>query len=507
MPISGVIRGNNEEAQEIAFQDTAKRTLRVLLIQPPTTGAVTSLFHQVDEGTEGIGYKPPLGLLYIATTLKNYTNHEVKVLDAIAQKVKVEDIIREVSDFQPDVVGISAWTDFWYPAYNLGKQIKQVLPQTHLNYGGPHLGIYPKETLEIPFVDSVIVGDGEIPFIRLCNLIANEEIDDAFPGLHFKENGLREGPDTYYIQKNLDDLPIPDRTLLPINLYSSVIGKNKYITTMITSRGCPYKCTFCKLNFQKTLCQSAERVVAEFKEISDLGIREVEIYDDTFTWSKDRLKDICNGLIKANLPIQWAVRDRVSSADTKLYELMYRAGCRRIHLGIESGVQHVLDRMRKQIKVEQAQKAVTLAKKAGMTVLTYFMFGNLDETLHDMRKTIEFALELDADYATFSVTIPYAGTEMYLEALSSGLIPNDYWREYALSPVPNFTPSKLIENHVNMDQMIKLSNDGIRQFYFRRKYIIRQVKSLGNVAEFFRKARMGLQLLTGVLRSQSIYTR
>ena len=507
MQISGVLKGNERESQDIACQDKAKHSLRVLLIQPPRTAGVASLFHQVDETSEGIGYKPPLGILYVATVLKKHSNHQIKVIDAIAQGLQTEDIIQEVLSFKPDVVGISAWTDFWYPAYKVGEQIKQALPETHLAYGGPHLGIYPKETLEISFVDSVIVGDGEIPFLRLCNLIANDETDDEFPGLHFKQHSLRQGHDTYYIQKELDDIPIPDRTFLPIELYSSVLGKNDYITTMITSRGCPFKCTFCKLNFQKTLCHSAERVVEEFQRIAGLGIREVEIYDDTFTWSKERLKDICRGLIKADLNIEWAVRDRVSTADVELYALMYEAGCRRIHLGIESGVQHVIDRMRKQIKVEQAQKAVKLAKNAGLTVLTYFMFGNLDETLEDMHKTIDFAMELDADYATFSVTIPYAGTEMYEEALSTGLIADDYWNEYALSPVPNFKPPKLIENHASMNQMIDLSNEGIRRFYFRPRYILRQVKSLGGIGEFFRKGRMGLQLLSGLVRAPSVYTK
>jgi anaerobic magnesium-protoporphyrin IX monomethyl ester cyclase len=507
MQISGVLKGNERESQDIACQDRAKRSLRVLLIQPPSFEGVYSFLPQINESSDGIGYKPPLGILYVATALKKHSNHQIKVIDAIAEELKIWDVVQEVADFKPDIVGISAWTDFWYPAYTVGEQIKLALPETHLTYGGPHLGIYPNETLEIPFVDSVIVGDGEIPFLRLCNLVANDQIDNEFPGLHFKQHGLRQGPDTYYIQKELDDIPIPDRSFLPIELYGSVLGKNDYITTMITSRGCPFKCTFCKLNFQKTLCHSAERVVEEFKKIADLGIREVEIYDDTFTWSKDRLKDICNGLIKEDLDIEWAVRDRVSTADAELYALMYRAGCRRIHLGIESGVQHVIDRMRKQIKVEQAIEAVKLAKNAGLTVLTYFMFGNLDETLEDMHKTIDFAMELDADYAEFSITIPYAGTEMYDEALEQGIISEDYWKEYALSPVPNFKPPKLIENHATLDELIELNNKGIRQFYFRPKYLVQQVKNLGSLTEFFRKGKMGLQLFTGLLRRQSVYTK
>ena len=186
---------------------------------------------------------------------------------------------------------------------------------------------------------------------------------------------------------------------------------------------------------------------------------------------------------------------------------MYRAGCRRIHLGIESGVQHAIDRMRKQIKVEQAIEAVKLAKNAGLTVLTYFMFGNLDETLEDMHKTIDFAMELDADYAEFSITIPYADTEMYDEALEQGIISEDYWKEYALSPVPNFKPPKLIENHATLDELIELNNKGIRQFYFRPKYLVQQVKNLGSLTEFFRKGKMGLQLFTGLLRRQSVYTK
>ena len=217
--------------------------------------------------------------------------------------------------------------------------------------------------------------------------------------------------------------------------------------------------------------------------------------------------EICYGLIEADIKLEWSVRDRVSSADLEMYQLMYRAGCRRIHLGIESGTQKVIDRMRKNIKVEDAKKAVNYAKQAGMTVLTYFMFGNLDETLEDMRKTIDFSIELDSDYAEFSITIPYAGTEMYDEALNSGIIDYDYWREFAFKPTPNFRPPKLIEVHANIDQMISLRNQSLRRFYFRPRYLLRQVQSVGNFGEFFRKAQMGLHLLSGVMNPRSVYIK
>jgi radical SAM superfamily enzyme YgiQ (UPF0313 family) len=482
----------------------AARSIRVVLIQPPTHQGVKSLLPQVDdEGGEGIGYKPPLGILYCATTLRERTSHEVLVIDAVAERLDFAAAVRRVLEFDPEVVGISAWTDFWYPAYRTGQMIKETLPAVHLCYGGPHLGIYPAETLAVPFVDSVVVGDGEIPFMYLCNMVANGVLDNSMRGLHLKPYGVKPNPDTFYIHDDLDNLPIPDRTLLPVETYSSVLGKESLVTTMITSRGCPNRCTFCKLNFQKTLARSAASVIEEFRRIRALGIREVEIYDDTFTWSKKRLIDICEGLIAADLGVKFAIRDRVSSSSTDLevLRLLKKAGCTRIHYGIESGEQRILDRMRKNITIDQARKAVRFAKKAGVTVLTYFMFGNLDETEQDMLKTIDFALELDADFAQFSVTIPCAGTEMYLEALQKSIIATDYWRNYALTPVPDFVPAALIENLVTRSTLLAMRDQAVRRFYFRPKFILKELVKLRSAAEFVRKARMGMQL------ARSVYSR
>lgn len=480
------------------------RPIRVVLIQPPARHGVKSLLPQVEEdGGEGIGFKPPLGILYCASTLKAQSPHEVWVIDAMAEQLDFEAIVRRVVAINPDVVGISAWTDFWYPAYRTGQLIKEALPQTHLSYGGPHLGIYPQQTLAVPFVDSVIVGDGEMPFLYLCNMVANGAVDNSVSGLHVKPHEVKLGNELFFIQGSLDELPNPDRTLLPVQNYGSVLAKGDLVTTMITSRGCPYLCTFCKLNFQKTLARSAEDVLEEFREIHALGIREVEIYDDTFTWSKKRLVEICEGLIKADFGITFAVRDRVSSqsVDPETLRLLYRAGCRRIHYGIESGVPHVIEKMKKKITVDQAARAVTLAKEAGITVLVYFMFGNLGESRDDMKRTIDFALSLDADFAQFSITIPYAGTEMYDEALAEGIITHDYWEAYASHPVPDFMPPQLIENIVDRKTLLTMRDEAVRRFYFRPRFILKELRNLRSASEFIRKARMGMQL------AQSVYVK
>lgn len=480
----------------------ARRPIRVLLIQPPMTGGVRSLLAHVDtKGLKAMGFKPPLGLLYVATMVARRSHHQVMVMDAIAEELETTDIVARARQFAPDVIGISAWTDFWYPAWAIGKALKKALPGSHLCYGGPHLGIYPKETLAQPFVDSVVVGDGELPFLYLCNMVSNGVRDNSFPGLHLKEFGVKEGHDTFYVAPDLDQLPHPDRTLLPLDLYGSVLGKSGRTTTMITSRGCPHRCTFCKLNFQKTLARSAADVVEEFRAVKSLGVTEVEIYDDTFTWSIKRLREICEALIDADLGITWAIRDRVSSpVDDELMALMAKAGCRRVHYGIESGAQVVIDRMKKRITLDQARAAVDRARRAGLTVLTYFMFGNQDEGAEDVEATICFAADLDADFAMFSITIPYAGTEMYTDALAAGLIDEDYWAAYARQPVPNLVP-RVLEKPLGIRRLTELRNRAVRRFYFRPRYLWRELRRLTSLPEFLRKGRMGLQL------AQSVYTK
>jgi anaerobic magnesium-protoporphyrin IX monomethyl ester cyclase len=476
------------------------RPIRVLLIQPPTRGCVRSLLAQVGEDYEGIGFKPPVGLLSVATTLARRSPHAVRVVDAIAQRLDFDQVAQIAMEYVPDLVGISVWTDFWWPALETARRIKRVLPGVHVCCGGPHTGIFPQETLDKECVDSVVVGDGELPCLALANMIANGRWRSDLPGLHLKAAGVKSGEQTFYIHRNLDELPIIDRRLLDIDRYGSVLARGKRVSTMITSRGCPGRCNFCKLNFQKTLSRSPQNVMEEFRRIRELGIGEVEVYDDTFTWSKKRVQAICEGLIREKSPVEWAIRDRVDRADPELIRLMRRAGCTRVHYGIESGVDRVLRSMGKNTTVAQARDAVRWAKQAGMTVLTYFMFGNWDETIEEMEQTLDVALSLDADYAEFSITIPYPGTSLYQMALDAGLIRRDYWREFAQRPDPDFCIPQVVEQHASMFDLIAMRNKAIRRFYFRPTYVLRQIWQTRRPGVLLRRARMGWQLLQSVYR-------
>lgn len=468
--------------------------MRLLLINPPKSGGVKSLF-MIHLSDEGIGFKPPLALLYIASYVLENSDHQVKVIDCPPIKLGLDGLMNEVLDYAPDVVGITVWTDFWYSAHAITKRIKKELNDIFVVLGGPHVNIFKSMILEHSNADAIIVGDGERPMLELLDQLGKGQKNESpHPSILMRgELGVKEP--VIYVEKCLDDLPVPDRTLLDLNHYSSLITHNSRVTTMITSRGCPHRCTYCKMTYQKVVCRSAESVIKEFKAISKLGVEEVEIYDDTFTWSKKRVIDICKGLIDNDINLTWAVRDRVSNSDLECLRWMRKAGCNRVHYGIETGSEKILKIIKKGITIKQVRNAIALAKDEGFTVLSYFMMGFPSETREDVLDSIRLAVELDTDYCEFSITIPYPGTELYEDALENGIIPYDFWKEFSRNPVEDFAIPYVIEGELKLKDLMQLRDYASRKFYFRPQYIWSEIKKLKNFAEFRRKFGMAFTLL------------
>ncbi|MBF0094797.1 MAG: radical SAM protein, partial [Alphaproteobacteria bacterium] len=302
-------------------------------------------------------------------------------------------------------------------------------------------------------------------------------------------------PEPLVMVRDLTAIPPPDRTLLDVRRYSSVLTPSDYETTMVTSRGCPYKCVFCKMDVQKVYARTAEQVVEEFRQIAELGIADVQVYDDTFTWGKARAMEICQGIIDSGIKVNWAIRDRVNRVTPDLYELLKQAGCYRVHFGVETGSPRILKETGKFMELEQAREGVRIAKSVGMTVMTYFMFGFLDETLEDARLTMAFARELDPDYVSFGVLIPYPGTAIYDAAREKGIIPGDYWRDFALDPEPDYRIPFVVEDKLDRATLMKLKNSATRSFYFHPSRLLRELTRLRSFKDMRNKARLGLAIL------------
>jgi len=454
--------------------------MKVLLIRPPENNLIpTNVLKFVDKS---IGCYPPLGLMYIAAIVMQNTDFEVLIIDAVAEKLIYQELRERIKQEEPDIVGITATSFTLIDALFVAKMVKDVNRNICVCLGGPHVSIYPQETVQFPYVDFVVVGEGEYAFLELLKSIEkNVESENIIYG-EFIEN--------------LDDLPFPDRRLLPIKKYYSLISKVSPVTTMITSRGCPFKCIFCDRPTmgKRFRARSAGNVVKEFEECKNMGIKEIFVYDDTFTFDRKRVIEICKGLEQRKIKISWDIRTRVDVLDRDVLYQLKKAGCKRIHLGIESGSAKILKVLRKGTNLKKAVEIIKIAKDLHIETLAYFMIGNPTETYYQIQETIEFAVKLGADYVHFAVTTPFPGTPLYKKGLSEGVWDKDYWREFAKNPRRDFVPEIWKENFTR-DELEKLLKYAYKRFYFRMDYISKELLSIRNFVELGRKLKAGFQLL------------
>ena len=222
--------------------------MKVMLIRPPHEHMITTnVPKSVDSET---GMYPPLGLLYVAAGLKTWTNAKIVVLDAPAEKLNQKQIAERVFCFKPDVVGIQAMTFTLVDTVKTIQSVKSISPDTHISLGGPHVNLYPQETLSIKGVDSLILGEGERPFADLVNALSDGNDVENIEAVAVIRDGIVNTTTARPLETNLDNLPNPARDLIDNSVYWSVLAKHNPITTAMTSRGCPMKCIFYDFNIQ-----------------------------------------------------------------------------------------------------------------------------------------------------------------------------------------------------------------------------------------------------------------
>ena len=470
--------------------------MKVLLIFPPYTYHINSVLPDIIE--EERGSNPPLGLLYLAGYIQTYSPHiQLKIIDCPAEKITYHKLKEKIRKFSPDIVGVSVMSFTLIDSLLVAKIAKEIKKETKVVFGGPHVNIYGKETLVLGNVDFIVLGEGEKIFNDLINNIQNIDALKKIPGLlffdkhnNFVHTGLPQ------LIKNLDELPHPARNLINNNNYSSILGTSKLVTTMMTSRGCPYKCLFCdRPHLGKIFrARSAENVIAEIKDCLQYEVHEFLMYDDTFTINRQRVIDICDKIIEQKLNIRWDIRARVNTVDEEMLIKLKRAGCAGIHYGVESGTQKILNVLRKGITIKQVEQAFTLTKKIGIQTLAYFMIGNPEETEEDIEKTIKFALKLNPDYVHITATMPFPSTDLYYLALEKKVIPYDVWLEFAKNPSVKFKPP-LWERTIKKQELYNYIKIAYRKFYFRPSYLIKRIFSLKSPNEFKIKVKAGLKML------------
>lgn len=475
--------------------------MRVLLINPPTENLIVADNPSfIDEER---GFNPPLGLLYIAAYVKKHSSHEIEVLDMPVENIRYKQLPDVIRQRAPDIVGITAMTFTLIDVLRTIKIVKAVSKDTKVVLGGAHVSIYPLETIRIPEVDFVVRREGEITFLKLLDNLHNKEELRKIKGLVFKDNSgavINTGPNEFI--EDLDSLPFPARDLVPYKKYSSVLSKHKFITTMFTSRGCPFKCSFCDRPHmgRRFRMRSAEDVVDEMQTCLDSGIKEILIYDDTFTVNRKRVIDICSEILSRALNITWDIRARVDTVDEEMLNRLKEAHCERIHYGVEAGTEKILKVLNKGVNLSQIEEAFRLTKKAGLSTLAYFMIGSPTETKADILKTIDFAKRLNPDYVHITITTPFPSTDLYKLALEEKVITQDYWREFAQEPSKGVV-SRYWERELNRKELLSLLDLAYKSFYLRPRYIVKKLLDIRSFRELTKDISTGIKLARAVCKS------
>ncbi|MBW1943184.1 MAG: cobalamin-dependent protein [Deltaproteobacteria bacterium] len=467
--------------------------MRVLLINPPRENEIIGNNPPIIEEKRGVN--PPLGILYVAGYLEKYTDHTIQIIDCQVERLDYEALEERVRSLHPDVVGMTAMTMTLIDVIKTIDTVKRVDAGTQVVLGGPHVHIYPEETIHIQGVDFVVLGEGEECFKELL-----ENMDDlgklrSISGLVFKDNGEVVNTGIGPVIEDLDALPFPARHLVPYKKYNSLLTTGNVVTTLFTSRGCPYQCTFCDRPHlgRRFRARSAINVVDEIEECVNMGIRDFLFYDDTFAVNRKRVLDICDEIAGRRLKISWDIRTRVDTVDGELLKKLKNAGCKAIHYGVEAGSDKILKILKKEINLGEAKQIFDLTRRNGIEILAYFMIGNPTENRDNIEETFRVIKHLDPDYLHLTILTPFPGTEIYAEALQQGIISKDCWREFAKNPTPDFVSPHWNELF-SREELNQLLVKGYRAFYLRPSYIMKRLIKVRTLGEFLRKASAGVRV-------------
>ena len=420
---------------------------------------------------------PPLGLLYLGAVLEN-DGHKVEVLDYYAEDISKKQLENYLNS--SDAVGMTVYTNSYKFVADISKMIKELNPEIPIIIGGPHCTFLQKKSLlDFPEADISVIGEGEQVILDIVKFLeGNKKLSDIHGIYYRNKNSIKSGKPLQVID-NLDNLLYPARHLVEkydYGTFSFGYTLRKRVTSMITTKGCPFHCRFCSRygNFIKEWgfrMRTAENIVSEIKEING-KYNSVMIVDDNFLADNKRAHKIFDMVLESDINMDFLIEGaRVDTADEELYMKMKKAGVKFIHYGIESGNQDVLDFYNKKTTLQQIRKSTALAKKMNFFIAASFIIGAPIETRKHVENTIKFACSLPIDLANFSPLVYIMGSSLWVEAVENKKISPDEYIKLA--------DSNQNLGSFNKEELLDYTMEAFNTFYFRPNYLIRQIyKSL-----------------------------
>lgn len=449
--------------------------MNILLINPSDPavyGKMTSPEH------------PHMGLAYIAAVIEK-AGHKVALLDMHAENMSHNELNQICELQKPALVGITATTPIIHIALEIAKEVKSSF-STKIVLGGVHPTLMPKECLANDQIDFVIKGEGERTILELLEHLEKGTVPEEVEGLLYKDakGNLIENKDRCAIA-DLDSLPFPARHLIKNQKYTYPDALFSPAFPIITSRGCPGKCTFCSAAFlhgRKFRFRSAENVVDEIEFlVNKYGAKEIHVWDDNFVTNKKRVFAIRDEFKKRKIKITLSFPNgvRVDSINEDILSALKDMGTYSLGFGVESGSQEILDNVQKNITFEKIETAFALAKKLKFEIWAFFLLGLPGETPATIQQTIDYAIKLDPDIAKFHILKPYPRTAVYEELLAKNLILDNDYRHYGIHTAPVHRLPDLTS-----EELLEWQKKAYRKFYFRPSKFIKQILRIKSFNRF-----------------------
>lgn len=412
-------------------------------------------------------FSPPLGLMSIATYLQKH-NYNIKIID-----INYDNVVKEINNYDIDIIGFSSMTHHYKKAIDFANHFDDRLSSRVVFIGGVHISMLPSSLS--PVFDYGIIGEGEHTILDILSQKKVSTID----GIAYADKGKIKTTKPRGRIRHLDSIPIPDRSLINKKYFKKrwISGElRKAIgTTMLTSRGCPYRCKFCSTSrfWGRVRFHSPERVHTEVKYLhEEFGVEHIQIWDDLFTQNIERLEKIADLLEKDDLnkEVSFHCHPRANLMSDELCKLLKRINVTTLNFGFESGSEKVLNYLKGgSVTVEDNKKAILLGKEHGFSVVGSLMFGSPGESIEDMEQTlkfIDFAKKNGADNLWHFVTTPFPGTPIWELAKDRGAVSNDM--DWNLLKHTNINRPLLLDDDIDLEDFKKTFNRAKRKIYAMR---------------------------------------
>lgn len=463
----------------------AEKKKKILLIYPPSP--VMNREDRCQQPTKELLVIPPLpptDLMYMAAVAER-EGFEAKIHD-YSQGGNFE---QDLKDFQPDYLVVNVATPTFKSDLGAFTVAKEICPNiVTIAKGAAFLTVAFEVMYFQKDLDIIIYGE---PEDTLKEILQGKKYPDIL-GIYYRDDLRVKFSGARPFIEDLDRLPFPARHLVDNNIYRRP-DNNKVQATIKVSRGCPFHCFFClatPVSGAKVRKRSPENIVAEIREcVEKYNITNFLFWSDIFNIDKEWVMELCQKIIDSGLEITWSANTRADTADEEMAEMMYKAGCRLVSIGVESGSQEMLDHIGKKITLDDVRLTVRIFKKAGIKIYNYFVIGLPWEDEDTVEDTIDFAIELDSDFISFYTATPLPGTKFYEYAQKNKLINSDTSFSSAY-----FYPSVSTHN-LTKEQVFKLHKKALKRFYLRPSFIIKTLVGIKSFEEFKNYAKAGINLL------------